>query len=142
MTGQDAGQRAMEKILEGAATTGEWITVDPDAVQVAIDAAVAEAVAEGIKEYVADHERCVEEAVKERDEEVARLRAAQFLPMGDNHHNALLCPYCDGAKAVAEAVASRDEEIERLTALLIKQETHSTEGARREEIARCPNHAD
>ena len=75
-------------------------------------------------------------AVKERDAEIARLRAAQFLPMGDNHHNALLCPYCDGVKAVATAVKSRDEEIEALTALLIAQETHSTEGARRAERER------
>ena len=44
MTGQDAAKRAMEKILTHAKPAGEWITVDPDAIKVALDAAVAEAV--------------------------------------------------------------------------------------------------
>lgn len=34
----------------------------------------------------------------------AQLREAQFRPLGDNHHNALLCPYCnpDGIDPAAE----------------------------------------
>ena len=33
---------------------------------------------------------------RELDDENERLKEEKFLPLGDNHHNALACPYCNG----------------------------------------------
>lgn len=55
--------------------------------------------------------------------EVERLQAERFTPLGDNHHNAALCPYCspkiraelDRYSAAADKMrADKDAEIARL----------------------------
>lgn len=40
------------------------------------------------------------------DGELAKIRGVQFSPTGDNHHNALLCPYCNPNKFELRAPAA------------------------------------
>jgi hypothetical protein len=46
------------------------------------------------------------------------VKEAKFMPLGDNHHNALKCPYCNpdqiDPKALRATITSQSAEIERL----------------------------
>ncbi|MCH7839558.1 MAG: hypothetical protein IID38_04915 [Planctomycetes bacterium] len=36
------------------------------------------------------------ETIGRRNSQIKQLKEEKFLPLGDNHHNALACPYCNG----------------------------------------------
>lgn len=41
--------------------------------------------------------------------ELDRWKALAFAPMGDNHHNALACPYCNPGRLRFAATGTGDE---------------------------------
>jgi predicted GTPase len=57
--------------------------------------------------------RLVQSQKEDSDREVERLIAelaeARFRPMGDNHHNALACPYCRSQRAADEPSTAGDK---------------------------------
>ena len=56
---------------------------------------------------------------QERDEAVKDRNRAKFMPIGDNHHNALLCPYCNPNNETMTELADcakRDKRIAELEA--------------------------
>lgn len=49
---------------------------------------------EAFFEFAGDARLMAAEIVKHRAE-IDRWKAQAFAPLGDNHHNALLCPHCN-----------------------------------------------
>ena len=54
----------------------------------------------------------LEAAERRAGEAEARIAEVQFRPLGDNHHNAMACPYCNPDKLNPQALRARVERLE------------------------------